>query len=109
MQTEFHVTFAGPTTLLALLNSLQIGFQTLKIQKHSSQVWKILGAVKTEFNKFGDSLEAVQKNLQTAQNTIGRTQTRSRSLMRALRGVEELGEPETQTLLANFDDQAEED
>lgn len=104
MQVDFHVTFAGPTTLLALLNSLQMGFQTLKIQKHSSEVWKILGAVKTEFGKFGDSLEAVQKNLQAAQNNIGKSQTRSRAMLRALKGVDELDAAEAQVLLPDLEE-----
>lgn len=103
MQTDYHVTFAGPTTLLALLNSLQMGFQTLKIQKHSSEVWKVLGAVKSEFGKFGESLEAVQKNLQTAQNNLGKTQTRSRMLLRALKDVDEMESNEAKGLLRDFE------
>jgi DNA recombination protein RmuC len=70
IQHEFRVSLAGPTTLNALLNSLQMGFRTLAIQRRSSEVWEVLGAVKTEFNKYGAVLGKVQKKLKEATNTV---------------------------------------
>ncbi len=70
LQQEYHVIVTGPTTLAAILNSLQMGFRTLAIQKRSSEVWRILGGVKAEFEKFGGLLEKAQKNLQTANNQL---------------------------------------
>ncbi len=64
LQRDYKVSIAGPTTMAALLNSLQMGFRTLAIQKRSGEVWKVLGAVKTEFDRFGDVLEATQKRLE---------------------------------------------
>lgn len=90
MQTQHRVILVGPTTLYAVLNSLRMGFQTLAIQKRSSEVWRILGAVKTEFGKFGDSLNAVGKRLEQAHNTIDDTLKRSRAVERKLRDVESL-------------------
>ena len=90
LQAKHRVVLAGPTTFAALLNSLQMGFRTLTIQKQSSEVWKTLGLVKTEFSKFGDSLEAVKKSLQAATNKIEQVGTRSRAVERSLRKVEEL-------------------
>ncbi|GAC1626920.1 MAG: DNA recombination protein RmuC [Nevskia sp.] len=90
LQREYRVTVAGPTTLTALLNSLQMGFRTLAIQKRSSEVWTILGAVKTEFSKFGDVLDKVKKKLDEASNQIDETGKRSRAIERRLRGVEAL-------------------
>jgi DNA recombination protein RmuC len=90
LQGKHRVVLAGPTTFAALLNSLQMGFRTLTIQKQSSEVWQTLGLVKTEFSKFGDSLEAVKKSLQAATNKIEQVGTRSRAVERSLRKVEEL-------------------
>lgn len=90
LQRDYRVTVAGPTTLTALLNSLQMGFRTLAIEKRSSEVWKILGAVKTEFGKFGDILEKTQKKLQEASNTIEDASRRSRAIERKLQDVHEL-------------------
>jgi DNA recombination protein RmuC len=90
LQGKHRVVLAGPTTFAALLNSLQMGFRTLTIQKQSSEVWQTLGLVKTEFSKFGDSLEAVKKSLQAATNNIEQVGTRSRAVERSLRKVEEL-------------------
>ncbi|MBI1938448.1 MAG: DNA recombination protein RmuC [Ignavibacteriales bacterium] len=90
LQRDYRVTIAGPTTLTALLNSLQMGFRTLAIEKRSSEVWKILGAVKTEFGKFGDILEKTQKKLQEASNTIEDASRRSRAIERKLQDVQEL-------------------
>ncbi|MBI5155432.1 DNA recombination protein RmuC [Candidatus Poribacteria bacterium] len=104
MQRLYHVILVGPTTLYALLNSLQMGFRTLAIEKRSSEVWKILGAVKTEFGKFGDSLDAVGKKLQEASNKIDLSAQRSRALERRLRDVEALPEPEAPALLPDLPD-----
>jgi len=82
------VIFAGPTTLAALLNSLQMGFRTLAIQERSSEVWNLLAAVKTEFGKFGGVLDAVKKKLQEASNKIEEVDQRSRVLNKKLRDVE---------------------
>ena len=90
LQSKHRVVLAGPTTFAALLNSLQMGFRTLTIQKQSSEVWKTLGLVKTEFSKFGDSLESVKKSLQAATNKIEQVGARSRAVERSLRKVEEL-------------------
>jgi DNA recombination protein RmuC len=88
LQREHRVAVAGPTTLAALLNSLQMGFRTLAIQKQSSEVWKVLGQVRTEFGKYADVLSKVQKKLQEASNTVDQGLTRTRVLERRLRGVE---------------------
>ena len=90
IQREHRVVLAGPTTLAALLNSLQMGFRTLAIVKRSSEVWKLLGAVKTDFSKFGEVLEKTKKKLQEASNTIDSAATASRRIERKLRDVEEL-------------------
>ena len=90
LQGKHRVVLAGPTTFAAVLNSLQMGFKTLSIQKQSSEVWKTLGLVKTEFSKFGDSLEAVKKSLQAATNKIETVGVRSRAVEKSLRKVEEL-------------------
>ena len=90
LQRECRVTVAGPTTLTALLNSLQMGFRTLAIQKRSSEVWTVLGSVKTEFEKFGDVLAKAKKQLETVQNSMGSVETRSRAISRKLRSVESL-------------------
>ncbi len=99
LQREHRVTLAGPTTLLAMLNSLQMGFRTLALEKRSSEVWKVLGAVKTEFGKFGDVLEKTRKKLQEASNTIDAAEVRTRAMARQLRSVEALpDEQATQAL-----------
>jgi DNA recombination protein RmuC len=90
VQRECRVMIAGPTTLWALLSSLQMGFKTLAIQKRSSEVWNLLSAVKTEWSKYGDVLVKVQKKLQEASNTIDQAQTRNRAIGRKLKGVQEL-------------------
>ena len=99
LQQNRRVVFAGPTTLYAVLNSLQVGFQTLAIERRSSEAWNVLGAIKTEFGKFGDSLAAVKKKLREASNKIGDSETRTRVMERTLRDVEELPEAETKVLL----------
>ncbi len=100
LQRDYHVTITGPTTLSAFLNSLQMGFRTLAIQKRSSEVWKILAAVKTEFGKFGDVLEKTQKKLLEASNVIDTAGQRSRAIERKLRDVQQMPAVEAQGLLA---------
>jgi DNA recombination protein RmuC len=90
VQRDCRVTFVGPTTLAALLNSLQMGFRTLAIQKRSSEVWNLLASVKSEFGKFGESLTAVKDKLEQAARKIEDVDVRSRAITRKLRDVEEL-------------------
>lgn len=92
LQRDHHVTVAGPTTLAAILNALQMGFRTLAIEQRSSEVWQILGAVKTEFGKFGDVLDKVKKKLDEAGKHIDATGVRTRAIERRLRGVESLSD-----------------
>ncbi|MBK6964483.1 MAG: DNA recombination protein RmuC [Bacteroidales bacterium] len=100
LQRTYKVIVTGPTTLAAILNSLQMGFRTLAIQKRSGEVWKILGAVKKEFENFGGMLEKAQKNIQTASNQIDEVMgKRTRAIQRKLKGVEVLGDSEAQLLL----------
>ncbi len=99
LQREHRVTLAGPTTLLAMLSSLQMGFRTLALEKRSSEVWQVLGAVKTEFGKFGDVLSKVRNQTQTVLNTLDQAQTRSNVMSRALRQVDALPEADAQALL----------
>ena len=90
LQQEYRVVVTGPTTLSALLNSLQIGFRTLAIEKRTSEVWELLGTLKTEFGRFGDALAKTRKKIQEAGNTIDQAAVRSRAISRKLRKVEEL-------------------
>ncbi|MDD4753020.1 MAG: DNA recombination protein RmuC [Desulfitobacteriaceae bacterium] len=90
LQRVYRVVVTGPTTLAALLNSLQLGFRTLAIEKRSSEVWALLGAVKTEFGKFGDILDKTQKKLQEASNTIETAAKKTRNIERKLKKVQEL-------------------
>jgi DNA recombination protein RmuC len=99
LQRDYRVTLAGPTTLLAMLNSLQMGFRTLALEKRSSEVWQVLGAVKTEFGKFGDVLARIRSQTQTVLTTLDQAQTRTNVMNRALKQVEGLSEPQTQALL----------
>ncbi len=100
LQREYKVNIAGPTTMAALLNSLQMGFKTLAIQKRSGQVWDILGAVKTEFEKFEDVLSAAQKKINQANDDLDKLiGTRSRMIRRRLRDVSALSDEETTVLL----------
>src|SRR5580765_8023536 len=101
MQRDCRVTFVGPTTLAALLNSLQMGFRTLAIQKRSSEVWNLLAAVKTEFGKFGDSLSAVKEKIDQASRKMEDVDVRSRAITKKLRDVEELPS-NPQPLLKDF-------
>ena len=112
LQREQRVTIAGPTTLSALLNSLQMGFRTLAIQQRSSEVWQLLGAVKNEFGKFGDVLKTVRKKLDEAGKHLDTTTTRTRAIERKLRDVELLPGEQTQQLLGDSaanEDEASED
>ena len=99
LQRDYRVNMCGPTTLGALLNSLQMGFRTLAIQKRSSEVWSVLGAVKTEFSKYGEVLDKVQKKLVEATQSIDQVNTRKRVIDRKLRDVAELPEPAAQAVL----------
>lgn len=96
IQKDYKITITGPTTLSALLNSLQMGFRTLAIEKRSSEVWDLLSAVKTEFGKFGTVLERTKKKLQEATNTIDQAEVRSRAIERQLRKVQQLPGAEVQ-------------
>lgn len=93
LQREFRVTVTGPTVLSALLNSLQMGFRTLAIEKRSSEVWSVLAAVKSEFSRFGEVMGKVQKKLQEASNVIDSAATRTRAIERRLKDVHELPPP----------------
>jgi len=90
LQREYRVTVAGPYNLSATLNALQMGFRTLAIEERSSEVWEVLGAVKTEFSKFGETLAGVKRTLETAANKIGQAETRTRQISRKLKDVEVL-------------------
>ena len=90
LQREQHVVVAGPTTLWALLNSLQMGFRTLAIQKRSSEVWRLLAAVKTEWSKYGEALDLVHRKLHQASESVEKARVRTRAVGRKLKGVEEL-------------------
>ncbi len=105
LQREWRVSLAGPTTLAALLNSLQMGFRTLAIEQRSAEVWAVLGAVKTEFGKFGEALAHTKKKLDEASNSISKAETRTRQLSRKLRDVEALPAGESEQLIgvAEFD------
>uniref|UniRef100_UPI002613BAD1 DNA recombination protein RmuC n=1 Tax=Terrisporobacter sp. TaxID=1965305 RepID=UPI002613BAD1 len=93
LQREYKINVTGPTTLIALLNSLQMGFKTLAIEKHSSEVWKVLGAVKTEFSKFESVLNAAQNKLNQASSEIDKlVGTRTRQINRKLKSVEKLSD-----------------
>ena len=109
LQQEYHVIVTGPTTLAAILNSLQMGFRTLAIQKRSSEVWRVLGGVKAEFEKFGGLLEKAQTNLQTANNQLEEVMgKRTRAIQRQLRSVEALPTKEApNVLLDSFSEEEE--
>jgi len=101
LQRDYRVTIAGPTTLTALLNSLQMGFRTLAIEQRSSEVWHVLGAVKTEFGKFGDVLAKTKAQLETVTRSIEAAETRTRVMNRKLRDVEALPGDEASGLLGD--------
>lgn len=101
LQREHRVVIAGPTTFTALLNSLQMGFRTLAIEQRSSEVWRLLGAVKTEFGKFATVLEKANAQLDTVQNSIKAAGVRTRAIEKQLKGVESLPGSETQALIGS--------
>ncbi len=106
LQRDYHVNIAGPTTMAAVLNSLQMGFRTLAIQKRSGEVWKVLSAVKTEFEKFGSVVEAAQNRLEQASTELDKlVGVRTRQIQRKLAGVTVLPEEESVALLEDGDDE----
>jgi len=109
MQREHKVMLAGPTTLLATLTSLQMGFRTMALQQRSAEVWEVLGAVKTEFDKFGQALARVKSQTQTVLESIDKAQTRTRQMTRALKDVEALPDTHAQQLLLGALDEASTD
>ena len=110
LQRNYKVVVTGPTTLAAILNSLQMGFRTLAIQKHSGEVWTILGAVKKEFEKVGGMLEKAQKNLQTASGQIEEVLgTRTRVIQRKLKDVDTLSDREARAILPEIGSLTEEE
>lgn len=104
IQRECKINIAGPTTLSAFLSSLQMGFRTLAIEKRSSEVWQLLGAVKTDFGQFGDILDKTQKKIQEASNTIERAGMRSRAIERKLKGVQQLPPDESLLVLGEAEE-----
>ena len=109
LQRECRVIVAGPTTTMALLTSLRMGFRSLAIQKRSSEVWQVLGAVKTEFGKFSDVLDKVHKKLSEAQSVVEQAGTRRRAVDRKLKSVEAMPEAAAQTMLAMAADEIGDD
>jgi len=99
LQRKYRVLAAGPTTLAAVLNSLRVGFQTLAIEQRAHEVWEVLGAVKTEFARFGEVLERVKRQLHTASRTLDETGVRTRAMERHLRRVEQMPAPQAAALL----------
>ena len=100
LQRDYRVTLAGPTTLLAMLNSLHMGFRTLALEQQASEVWKVLGAVKTEFERYGEWVARIREQVQKASDTLDKADTRTKQLRRALRVVEALPEGQAQAVLA---------
>lgn len=100
LQQQYRVVVAGPTTLAAILTSLRMGFQTLVVEQRAAEVWRVLGAVKTEFGKFGDVLDKVKRQLNTASRTIEETGQRSRAMEKKLRSAERLPDAEAAIVLA---------
>lgn len=110
LQRNYKITVTGPTTLSALMNSLQMGFRTLAVQKRSSEVWSVLGAVKTEFGKFSSQLTLVQKQLQTASGSLDKLRTtRTNQIERRLRNVETLDTGQSQEILEFPEEEGEEE
>ena len=100
LQQRYRVVIAGPTTLSAIVSSLRLGFQTLAVEQRAAEVWRVLGAVKTEFGKFGGVLDKVQRQLRTVSTTIEDAGTRTRVMERRLRAVEQMDPSESATILA---------
>lgn len=99
IQRDYRVTLAGPTTLLAMLNSLHMGFRTLALEQQASEVWKVLGAVKTEFEKYGKWVTKIKEQVQKAADTVDEADTRAKMMRRALKNVEALPDAQAQALL----------
>lgn len=99
IQREYRVTLAGPTTLLAMLNSLHMGFRTLALEQQASEVWQVLGAVKTEFERYGEWVARIKEQVQKAADTVDKADTRTKMMRRALKNVEALPENQAQALL----------
>jgi DNA recombination protein RmuC len=108
IQRELRVVVSGPSTLMAMLNSLHMGFRTLAIEKRSAEVWRLLGAVKSDFGLFSQVLQKTQEKLRQASTNIENAFVRTRSIERKLRGVESLDDGETRNLLGEPDDAADE-
>jgi DNA recombination protein RmuC len=106
LQRDYRVTLAGPTTLLAMLNSLQMGFRTLALEEQASQVWRVLGAVKTEFERYGEWVSKVREQVQKAADTLDKADTRGRQMRRVLKGVESLPDEEASRLLPHSEDES---
>jgi len=105
LQKNYKIIVTGPTTLAAILNSLQMGFKTLAIQKRSSEVWQVLGAVKTEFEKFGGMMEKAQKSIQTGLNQLDDVMgRRTRAIQKKLKSVENLSEADAKNILPDLTD-----
>ena len=109
LQREWRVSLAGPTTLAALLNSLQMGFRTLAVEQRSAEVWAVLGAVKGEFGKFGEALAHTRKKLDEASNSISKAETRTRQLSRKLSEVEALPASDAEKLIGLVELNGEDD
>lgn len=108
IHTNFKITIAGPTTISAFLNSLQMGFRSLAVEKRTSEIWDLLGAIKTQFGKFAEMLEATKKKLDSASEELAKTGNRSRQIEKKLKDVESLPESDSQKLLGNLDIECEE-
>ncbi|MCL2069908.1 MAG: DNA recombination protein RmuC [Treponema sp.] len=109
IQAEYKIAITGPTTISAFLNSLQMGFRTLAVEKRTSEIWDLLGAVKTQFGKFADVLEAAKRKIDSASEELAKTGSRSRQIEKRLKDVQSLPEPDSQKLLGNLDIEDTED
>ncbi|MDR2210483.1 MAG: DNA recombination protein RmuC [Spirochaetaceae bacterium] len=109
IQNEFKITITGPTTISAFLNSLQMGFRSLAVERRTSEIWDLLGAVKTQFGKFAEVLEAAKKKLDSASEELAKTGTRSRQIEKRLKNVQLLPEAKAQKVLGNLDLETEEE
>ncbi len=107
LQRDYRVTLAGPTTLLAMLNSLHMGFRTLALEQQASEVWKVLGAVKTEFERYGTWVEKIREQVRKASDTLDTAHTRTNQMRRALKVVEALPEEQAQALLSPADESSD--
>jgi DNA recombination protein RmuC len=107
IQRDYRVTLAGPTTLLAMLNSLHMGFRTLALEQQASEVWKVLGAVKTEFERYGEWVARIKEQVQKAADTVDKADTRTKMMRRVLKNVESLPETQAQSLLPLPEDEVD--